>query len=155
LPVISTAITSTNWDPLAASQMPAAISRMTALSGSSMTLRLGTAHVILVESGSLAISKIPRGADPGLPEIPSDSPEIADSEPLISLPESVVVAGNNLFRIMNEGSGVAKALLMRIAGYPSPRTSPTYGALGTSQNGAGVQIETLAAAIALPNQTGA
>jgi len=124
LPILSTPIASTKWDTPVASQMLPAITRITALSGSSMTVRLGTAHVILVESVSLAIPKIPRGADLGLPETPSDSLEVADSEPLIALPGSVVVAGNGPFRIMNEGSGVVKVLLITIAGYPSPRSHP-------------------------------
>jgi hypothetical protein len=154
LPVTSTTIASEIWDPPAASQMLPAISRLTALSGSTMTLRVGTTHVILVESGTLTLTEIPRGT-PGLPEFNMESTEISDTKPLVAPPGSVVVAGNSPYRITNEGSGVARALLIKIAGYDLSTNPPAYGASGTSQNDAGVQIETLSSAIALPNHKGA
>ncbi len=156
LPVTLTPLASTVWDPPPASQMLPAIKRMTALSGSTMTLQLGTAHVILVESGALTITESPRGAASSLPEFASDSTELADAQPLVALPGSVVVAaGNSPYRITNEGPAVARALLIRIAGYALSTDLPAVGAIGTSQNDVGVQIETLSVANALPNRKGA
>ena len=129
--------------------------RMTMLRGSTMTFQLGTAHVILVESGSLTITETPRGAASSLPEFPSDSTDLTDAEPIVALPGSAVVAtGNSPYRIVNEGPAVARALLIRIAGYALSTDRPAFGAFGTSQNDVGVQIETLSAANALPNRKG-
>ncbi len=155
MPVTLTPLASAVWDPPPARQLLPAAKRMTVLSGSTMTLQLGTAHVILVESGALTITGSPRGGASSLPEFSSDSTELADAQPLVALPGSVVVAaGNSPYRIANEGPAVARALLIRIAGYALSTDLPSVDAIGTSQNDVGVQIETLSVANALPNRKG-
>jgi hypothetical protein len=151
-PIATTLLTSMVWDPPPASQMLPAINRMTMLSGSSLTLQLGTAHVIVVESGSLTITGTPRGAGSSLPEFPEESRRLEDAEPLIALPGlAVVAAGDGPYRVVNDGPVVTRALLIRIAGYSHSGDRPETG---TSHNDVGVQIETLAAAIVLPNHKG-
>jgi len=148
-PITTTPLASMVWDPPPASQILPAINRMTMLSGSSLTLQRGTAHVIVVESGSLTVTGTPRGAASSLPEFPSESSDQATPEPLVALPGlAVVAAGDSPYRVVNDGPAVARALLIRIVG-SSDRPAP-----GTSQNDAGVQIESLSGAIALPNHKG-
>jgi hypothetical protein len=155
LPVAVTSLASITWNPQTATQVVPAIERITMLRGSTMTLRYGTAHIVLVESGSLTVIGTPRGAASNLPEFPPDAAAIADAEPVVGLPGSAVLAaGSSPYTIVNDGPAVARALLIRIAGYALSTDQPTFGTLGASQDDVGVQIETLSASNALPNHKG-
>jgi hypothetical protein len=118
-----------------------------------MTLELGTAHVIVVESGLLTITGTPRGAASSLPEFPVDPTALADAEPIVARPGSVVfAAGSSPYRIVNEGPTVASALFIRIAERAPSTVRPASGAPDTSQSQVMIQIDTLSAAVALPNR---
>jgi hypothetical protein len=124
------------------------------LGDSEMTLRLGAAHVIVVESGALTIEETPPGSS-SVPEFSSDSQGSPVAEPVVALPGLAVVAtSHRRYRIANEGHSVASALLIRIAGQLLPVDQPGFGAFGTSQNDPGVQIDILSTAIELGNRAG-
>jgi len=147
-----TSISSIAWDPPAASQTLPAIERVTMLSGSKLTLKIGTTHVIVVEKGALTIEGTAPGADDSNTEVASGA---TGSWPMVARAGSTVVTTNNSpYRITNEGSGAASALLIRLAGFVLPGDDPVIDAIGTSQNDVGVQIETLSAAIELPQHMG-
>lgn len=153
-PAVLTPLASIVWDPPPASQMAPAIERVTMLHGSRMTLKHGTAHVVLVESGSLTIIEAPRGAS-NPPEFPPDRAAIAEAKALVALPGSAVfAAGSSPYTLVNDGPAVARALLIRISGYALSSGSSASGAFGTSKNDGGVQIETLAASPVLDNRNG-
>jgi hypothetical protein len=154
LPVAMTSLASIAWDPPAASQMLPAIERITMLSGSTLTFKVGTAHIIIVEQGELTIKEAAHAPVSRNPIVAPSSVQIARSDALVALPGSVVVAVSNPYRVTNAGLGAASALLIRIAGYALPSDRPAFGAFGTSRNDVGVQLETLSAAIALPNHKG-
>lgn len=155
LPARLTVLASTAWDPPAASQMHPAVKQLTMLSGSTLTLQLGTAHVILVETGTLTITTLPRSSASSLPEFPSDSDDRGEPEPIIAAPDSAVVAADSApYRISNEGPAAASALLIRITGYALSTNRPEFSSIGTSMNDHGVQLEILSSAFELPHHTG-
>jgi len=143
------------WDPPAASQILPAIERLTMLSGSSLTLQFGTAHILLVESGTLSIAEVTPRADLNVPEFAEDLDDVADRVSSIVLPGSPqMLAGKSGHRISNKGSTVARALLIRIAGRVLSSDLSALSAHGTSKNDPGVQIETLSLATQPPNHMG-
>ena len=134
LPVAMTSLASIAWDPPAASQMLPAIERITMLSGSTLTFKVGTAHIIIVEQGELTIKEAAHAPVSRNPIVAPSSVQIARSDALVALPGSVVVAVSNPYRVTNAGLGAASALLIRIAGYALPSDRPAFGAFGTSRN---------------------
>lgn len=150
-PPTAKVLASTVRDPPPANQMQPAIKRITMLSGSTMTLRFGTAHIILVESGSLKIVGTSGKSYSRLPEFAADTVGGTEAKPIVALPGSVTITSDDApYLVTNQGSQVAHALLIRFSGYVHFREHP----VGTSQNDSGVQIEALSDAPVLPPRKG-
>jgi hypothetical protein len=125
------------------------------LRGSKMTLKVGTAHIIVVESGALTIEGTAHETTSGAPVSVSASVQTAGAVPLVAFRGSAVVkASGSPYRLSNEGPGVTSALLIRMAGYALPADLPAFSIFGTSQNDVGVQIDPLSAAIAVADHEG-
>jgi hypothetical protein len=155
LPVTSTALTTFLWDAPPASTIAPNIHRVTLLGGSRFSLRFGTTHVMVVEKGALTISGDPGRSTTALPEFPSFSDELVRDDAVVALPGEVkVVTGSGSYLIANEGSGVARALLIKIAGFEYSSNVPEFSGAGTSMNDNGVQIELLAGAMSPDGRIG-
>lgn len=155
-PVTSTSLASFSWDPPPASSILPAIKRITVLSGSSMTLRYGATHIIVVESGALTINGDPGRTFSNLPEFPSGSASLVRDTSVVALPGAIkVVTGSSTYQIVNDGPAVARALLIKVAGFEYSSNVPEFSTAGTSQYDSGVQIELLAGASLESSRKGA